>query len=71
MIKVEFENGDEQIYDNLDSAAEALLDAVGVGAVRRIYDCDAVGNEIEGGREYGCEWSVKLHGLDEDTEQNS
>jgi hypothetical protein len=71
MINVEFENGDEQLFDDLDAVADALVDAVGVSGIRRIYDCDAEGNEIEDGREYGCEWSVRLYALDEDTEQNS
>lgn len=69
MIKVEFENGHEEIYDDLDATAEALVDAVGVSGVRRVYDCDAEGDEIEGGRDYGCEWSVELVALD--TESNS
>ena len=71
MIRVEFENGHEEIFDGLDAVAEALLDAVGVSGVRRIYNCDAEGNEIEGGLEYGCEWSVKLNAVDEDTGQSS
>lgn len=69
MVKVEYENGHGEIYDDLDAAAKALVDAVGVSGIRRIYDCDAEGNEIKGGREYGCEWSVKLVALD--TESNS
>jgi hypothetical protein len=71
MIKVEFENGHEQIYDDLNAAAERLVDAVGVSAVRRIYDCDAEGNEIENGLEYGCEWSVRLCSVNQDTQDNS
>jgi len=69
VIKVEYENGHEEVYVDLDAVAEALVDAVGVSGVRRIYDCDGEGNEIEVGREYGCEWSVRVVALD--TESNS
>ena len=71
MIKVEFENGHEQLYDDLDAVAEALGEAVGISIPDRVYDCDAKGDELENGREYGCEWSVKLIVLDKDTDTNS
>jgi hypothetical protein len=69
VIKVEFENGHEQIYDDLDAVAEALIEAVGVSVPNRVYDCDHEGNEIDEGRDYACEWSVELVALD--TESNS
>jgi hypothetical protein len=60
-----------RFYDDLDAVAEALGEALGISIPDRVYDCDAKREELENGREYGCQWSVKIIVLDKDTEQNS
>ena len=61
-ILIEWDNGDDDsVVTNLAQAEGVILDSMEYRLPRRVCEVDEQDNE---GRDYGCNWSVKLEEIE-------
>lgn len=61
MIKIVWNNATEEIVGIISTVEQRVLHYQNVGIFpNRIIDCDENGNDIDGGKEYSCEFSTAV-----------